>query len=170
VRRLLRGLATLVIFVVGLFFLVLALGGHLQLLDARKLMAEGKSAEGTIIGARSGGKKSASYYFSYEFPAGGVLHARKDVGVSYSDYQKLRAGSRILVRYDPGNPAKNVTTPEMAEFESIPNRLFLPGVALVLLGWWVARIVRKRPAPPTPPVSPATPERVRYVNPVRRGE
>ena len=163
--KLLRWLATLVILVAGLFFLVLALGGHLQLLDARRVMAKGQATEGTVTGARSGGQKSASYYFSYEFPAGGVVHARKNVGVSYSDYQKLRAGSKIQVRYDPENPAKNVTAPEMAEFESVPNRLFLPVVALALLGWWLARVVRRRPPPSVPPAEPA-----HYTSPVRRGE
>ena len=164
---LLRWLGTLLILAAGLFFLLLALGGHLQLLDARKVMAEGQPAEGTVTGLRRGTGKSASYYFSYEFPAGGAMHARKDVGVSYSDYQKLRTGSKILVRHDPENPAKNVTAPEMAEFESVPNRLFLPVAALLLLAWAVARIVRRRPASPAPP---ATPEPARSVSPVRRGE
>ncbi len=169
-KKLLRWLGTLVIFVAGLFFLVLALGGHLQLLDARRVMAEGQSAEGTVTGLRRGAGKSASYYFSYEFPAGGTIHAKKDLGISYGDYHELRRGSRIKVWYDPANPAKSVTTPEMAEFESVPNRLFLPGVALALLGWWVARIVRKRPSSAAPPPPPGAPEPARYVSPVRRGE
>jgi uncharacterized protein DUF3592 len=168
--KLLGWLATLVIFLAGLFFAVLALGGHLQLLEARKVMAQGQPVEGTVTGLRRGTGKSASYYFSYEFPAAGMMRARKDAGISYSDHHELRQGSKIKVWYDPANPANSVTTPEMAEFESIPNRLFLPGVALLLLGWWVTRLVRRRPAPPAPPASPATPEPTRYVSPVRRGE
>jgi uncharacterized protein DUF3592 len=167
---LLRWLGTLLILAAGLFFLLLALGGHLQLLEARKVMAEGQPAEGTVTGLRRGTGKSASYYFSYEFPAGGAMHARKDAGVSYGDYQGLRQGTRIKVWYDPAHPAKSITTPEMAEFESVPNRLFLPAAALLLLGWGVVRIVRRRPAPPAPPASPAPPEPTRYVSPVRRGE
>lgn len=166
--KLLGWLATLVIFLAGLFFAVLALGGHLQLLEARKVMAQGQAIEGTVTGLRRGTGKSASYYFSYEFPAGGVMLARKDASISYSDHHELRQGSRIKVWYDPANPASSVTAPEMAEFESIPNRLFLPGVALLLLGWWVARLVRRRS--PAPPASPAAPEPTRYVSPVRRGE
>ena len=169
-KKLLSWLATLVIFLAGLFFAVLALGGHLQLLEARTVMAQGQSVEGTVTGLRRGTGKSASYYFSYEFPAGGAIHARKDAGISYSHHQELRQGSKIKVWYDPANPLTSVTTPEMAEFESIPNQLFLPGVALLLLGWWFARLIRRRPAPPVPPASPATPEPTRYVSPVRRGE
>jgi hypothetical protein len=168
--RLLSALATFVIFATGLFFLLLALGGHLQLLEARTVMAEGRTAEGTVTALRRGGQKSASYYFSYEFPAGSAIQAKKDLSISYSDFHALRKGSNIKVWYDPASPAKSVTIPEMAEFESIPNRLFLPGIAVLLLGWWIARLVRRRPAPPAPPAQPAKPERVRYVSPVRRGE
>lgn len=165
--KLLKWLGTLIIFVAGVFFMLLALGGHLQLLEARRLMAEGRSAEGTVSGVRGGGRKSSSYYFSYEFPADGVMHARKDVGISYGDYHELRGRSRIKVWYDPENPARSITTPEMAEFESVPNRLFLPVVGLALLGWFVARIVRRSPAPPAPP---AAPDPAHQVPPVRRGE
>jgi uncharacterized protein DUF3592 len=168
--RLLGWLATVVIFLAGLFFAVLALGGHLQLLEARKVMAQGQPVEGTVTGLRRGTGKSASYYFSYEFSAGGATHAKKDAGISYGDFQELRQGRKISVRYDPAHPAHSITAPEMAEFESIPNRLFLPGVALLLLGWWVARLVRRRPAPPASPASSDTPEPTRYVSPVRRGE
>lgn len=59
--RLLNWLGTVLILVVGLFVLLLALGAHLQLLDARKLMSEGRLAEGTVTGARAGGKRSTSY-------------------------------------------------------------------------------------------------------------
>ena len=169
-KTLLRRLATFVVFAAALFFLLLALGNHLQLLEARTIMAEGQSAEGTVTGVRRGTGKSASYYFSYEFAAGGAMHAKKDAGISYDNYQALRQGNRIKVRYDPAHPDKSITAPEMSEFESIPNRLFLPGVALLLLGWWVARLVRRRPAPPAPPAPPDTPEPTRYVSPVRRGE
>lgn len=169
ISRLLTWLGTLAIFVAAAFFALLALGNHLQRLDAQKVMVEGQPAEGTVIGVRRGTGKSSSYYFSYEFAAGGTMHTKKDAGISYDNYQALRQGSKIKVRYDPAQPANSITAPEMAEFESIPNRLFLPGVAVLLFGWWAWRLFRKRPAPPAPPTQPATPE-PRYVSPVRRGE
>lgn len=135
------------IFVVGLFVLVLALGAHLQLLDARELMSQGRLAEGTVTDAHGGGKRSTSYYFTYEFPAGTVTHARKDRSISYGDYATMRRGNRIQVWYDPANPERSITAPEMAEHESWANRLFFPLAGLALLGWGVARIIRHpRPA------------------------
>lgn len=150
--RLLNWLGTVLILVVGLFVLLLALGAHLQLLDARKLKSEGRLAEGTVTDTRTGGKRSTSYYFSYEFPAGAVTRARKDRTISYRDYAKMRRGNRIQVWYDPASPESSITMPEMAEHESWANRLFFPLAGLALLGWGIARIVRRRR--PSTPVAP----------------
>ena len=169
--RLLRALGTLAIFVAALFFALLALGAHLQLLDARRVMAEGQVAEGTVNQLRKGTGKSASYYFGYEFPAAGASRSKRDASISYSDYQALRAGSKVRVWYDPANPAVSATRQERDEFESWPNRLFLPGVSALLLGWWIARLVRTRPPSPAPPAPPAKPAPTRgWVNPIRRGD
>jgi len=169
--RLLRALGTLALLFAGLFFALLALGGHLQLLEARRVMAEGQATEGTVNGLRKGTGKSASYYFNYEFSAGGAKHVKADVGLSYGDFHALRNGSKVKVWYNPANPAVSATLQERAEYESWPNRLFLPGVSVLLLGWWIARLVRKRPSSPAPPPSPGKPESPgRFVNPVRRGE
>jgi uncharacterized protein DUF3592 len=166
--RLLRRLATLVIFVAGLFFLLLALGGHLQLLDARRLMAKGGKVEGSVTQAYSGGRRSTAYYFDYEYPAaGGLKLSGKKRSISYSDYERLRPGTKVPVWHDPGNPGRSVTTAEMAELESWANRLFFPLVGLAFLAWGIYRVVGRRPAPPAPP---ATPEPARHPSPVRRGE
>lgn len=169
-RTLLRWLGTLLIFVAALFFLVLALGAHLQLLEARQLMAEGRAADGTITGVRKGRGKSSSYYFSYAFSVGGATHARTDVSVPYGEYQTLQEGRNLQVRYDPADPGKSVTKPEMAQLESWPNRLFFPILSLMFIGWWVARLARRRPSPPAPPSAPARPGPARFVNPIRRGD
>jgi len=162
--KLLNWLGTLLIVAIGLFALLLALGAHLQLLEARKLMSQGRQTEGMVTEAHGGGKRSTSYYFSYEFPAGNVKHARKNRSIAYGDYTQMRPGTRIQVWYDPANPERSITTPELAEHESWANRLFFPLVGLALLGWGVARIVR-RPRPPAPPAAPA-----HETSPIRRGD
>jgi uncharacterized protein DUF3592 len=165
---LLRWLGTLLILVAGLLFLLLALGGHLQLLEARKVMAEGTKVEGSVTQAYSGGRRSTAYYLDYEYPAaGGLKLSGKKRSISYSDYERLRPGTKVPVWHDAGNPERSITTAEMAELESWANRLFFPLVGLAFLAWGIARIVRKRPASPAPP---ATPEPARPVSPVRRGE
>ena len=169
--RLLGAVSTLAFFVAALFFALLALGGHLQLLDARRVMAEGQVAAATVSGLRKGTGKSSSHYFSYEFSADGKQkHAKANVTISYDAFHALRNGSKVKVWYDPANPALSVTQQERDELESWPNRLLLPGIAAILLAGWIRRLVRKHPAPPTPPAQPAKPEPTRYVSPVRRGE
>ena len=153
------------IFVVGLFFLVLALGGHLQLLDARRVMAEGAKVEGSVTRSYSGGRRSTAYYFDYEYPAvGGQKLSGRKRSISYSDYERLRPGTKVPVWHDARNPERSITTAEMAELESGANRLFLPLVGLALIAWGIARIFRRPPA--QPPTEPAP----QYTAPVRRGE
>ena len=151
-RKILRWLGTLLILAVGLFFLLLALGAHLQLLEARKLMSQGRQAEGTVTEARGGGKRSTSYYFSYEFPAGAVSYAGKNRSIAYGDFTQMRSGGKIQVWYDAAHPERSITAAELAEHESWANRLFFPLLGLALIGWGTARIVRRsRPSPPAAP-------------------
>jgi hypothetical protein len=169
--RLLRALGTLALFVAALFFALLTLGGHLQLLDARRVMAEGQVTQGTVTGLRKGTGKSSSYYFTYEFFAGGAKHAKTDVSVSYDAFHALRNGSKVKVWYDPANPAASATQQERDEFEFWPNRLLLPGITALLLGAWIWRLVRRPPSSPAAPPSPAKPQPAsRFVNPIRRGD
>ena len=169
--RLLGALGTLAFFVAALFFAVLALGGHLQLLDARQVMVEGQVAEATVSGLRKGTGKSSSHYFDYEFSVDGKQHAKTNVTISYDAFHALRNGSKVKVWYDPANPALSATQQEREEFESWPNRLLLPGIAAILLAGWIRRLVRKHPSSPVPPAPPAKPEPARgFVNPIRRGD
>ena len=169
--RLLGALGTLAFFVAALFFALLALGGHLQLLDARRVMAEGQVTEGTVNGLRKGSGKSSSHYFNYEFSAGGKQHAKTNVSISYDAFYALRNGAKVKVWYDPANPDVNATQQERDEIESWPNRLLLPGIAAILLAGWIRRLVRKPPSSPDQPAPPAKPEpATRFVNPIRRGD
>jgi hypothetical protein len=162
---LLRWLGTLLILAAGLFFLLLALGGHLQLLDARKVMAEGAKVEGSVIQAYSGGRRSTAYYFDYEYlAASGLKLPGQRRSISYSDYERLRPGTKVPVWHDAKNPERSITTAEMAELESWANRLFFPLVGLALLAWGVYRVVRRPPA--QPPAEPAP----QGTAPVRRGD
>lgn len=149
----LRWLGTTLILGAALFFLGLALGGHLQLLEARKLMATGTQAEATVSQKWSGGKRSTRYDFSYTFRVGDRSIERTVTGIGYGDYVKLQVGQRIPVWHEPSNAAKNITRTEMADLESWPNRLFGFVLGFALLGWGIARIVRRSRT--TPPPSPS---------------
>src|SRR5688572_33319690 len=96
-RSLPRRVATLSIFVSGLFFLMLGLGNHLQLLEARQLVAEGTKVEGSVTKAYSGGRRSTAYYFDYEYSAANAKFIGTKRSISFSDYEQLRPGTRIPV-------------------------------------------------------------------------
>ena len=164
-----RRLATFVIFAAGLFFLLLGLGNHLQLLEARQLMAEGEKVEGNVTKAYSGGRRSTAYYYDYEYSAAesGLKLSGEKRSISFSHYEQLRPGTRIPVWHDAWNPERSMTTAEMAERENWANWLFLPVLGFGLLGWGIFRLFRRLPSPPAqPPADPAP----RQTPPVRRGE
>ena len=139
----LRWLGTALIFLAGLFMLLLALGAHLELVEARRLIAGGRQAEATVteVGAP---RRSTAYRYSYAYSVGNARYARSDRSIPYGLRDSVRPRSRIAVWYDPAKPALATTTAELAEHESWANRLFFPVAGLALLGWAIARIVRAR--------------------------
>lgn len=140
----LRWVTTALILAGGLLFLLLALGGHLQLVEARELMSAGTQAQATITQKWSGGKRSSRHDFSYAFRVGDGQFEKTVTGIAYRDYEAMQVGARIAVWYEPANPARNVTGPELADLEWWPNRLFGLFAGLALCGWAVARILGRK--------------------------
>jgi hypothetical protein len=141
--RLLRWLGTALILCAGLFFLALFLAMHVQLVEARKLMETGARAEGTVTQMVGASKRSGRRDFTYAFRVGTEQFAKTVTGVGYDDYSEMRIGQTIVVRYRPDNPDRNITQPELTDLESWANRLFGLAVGLALIGWGIARIVRR---------------------------
>lgn len=140
--RILRWLATALIVAGALLCLLLALGSHLLLLEARDLMAQGRQVEGTVTETRTGGRRSTRYSFSYAYPAGSVRYAKANRTIAYRDYARMRRGQTIAVWYDPANPERSITVAEMADYESLANRLFFLLAGLAFLVWAITRVVR----------------------------
>lgn len=145
-----RWLGTGLIFLAGLVLLVLAAGAHLQLLEARKLIASGRQVQGTVTAVGTPRRSTASRY-SYSYPVGKAMgYSRVERSIPYAMRDSLGRGSKIAVWFDPANPAAATTTAELAEHESWGNRLFFPLTGIALLGWAIARIVRSRRRPTAP--------------------
>jgi Tfp pilus assembly protein PilW len=145
-----RWLGTALIFLAGLFVLLLALGAHLQLVEARQLVAGGKKTEGTVTQVGSARRRSTHYRVSYTYPVGNVAYTKSDRSISYGDANALTRGAKIPVWYDAANPEVATTTAELAEQEHLANRIFFPLIGFALLTWAVVRIVRPRRAATAP--------------------
>lgn len=138
----LRWLATSLILAVGLFVLLLALGSHLQLDEARKLMAQGRQAEGTVTEAYTVRRGSASAY-SYIYAVGSTNYSKSKRSIARSERARVPAGTKIPVWYDLAQPERATTRAEIAEMEDLGNRVIFPLIGLLLIGWAIARILHK---------------------------
>ena len=133
--------------VLAAFFGLLAVGHSLQVEEAREIWAHGNAVEGTLT-AQISQKKGAQYY-SYAYRAEGteITAERRSIPGAAAE---IPVGTKLVVRYDPGNPEKSTTAAELRELEHWGNRALLPLIALALLGWAIALVVRgRRKAPPT---------------------
>jgi hypothetical protein len=140
----LRWLATLLILAAGLLALLLALGAHLELGDARELMARGRQVEGVVTEAYAVRQGTASGY-SYAYAVGGTRYSAIKRSIPRGLKEKLPPGTRIAVWYDAADPPRSTTIAEIAELEGWANRVFFPLIGLALLAWAVVRMLpRKR--------------------------
>ena len=140
-----RWLATVLILLAGLFILLLALGAHLGLVEARKLVAEGRQTEGTVSELVAA-KGSTDYRYGYTYSVGTSRLMRTNQSIPFGEKDKLRPGTKIRVWYDPANPEHATAQAELAEQESWGNRIVFPLIGAALIGWGVARIFRRKPA------------------------
>ena len=129
---------TLLILAAGLVALAFALGAHLDLGEARQLMARGRQVEGVVTDA-----SAASY--NYAYAVGGMRYSAINRTIPRGLGEKLHPGTRIAVWHDPADPQRSITIAEVAELESWVNRLVLPLLGLALLAWAIVRMLpRKR--------------------------
>ena len=137
-----RWFFTILILVTGLFAAVLAIGHAISVRDAQQLMATGAQAEGTIT-EQLGARRSNAKFYSYKFNVAGRewTATRRDIPWAA---RELPVGSKVPVRYDTAKPERSITPAELAALEGWGNRAFFPLVAAGLLGWGIARIVRRR--------------------------
>ena len=137
-----RALATVAIFLAGLAAAFMALAHFLSIRSAEDLMSGGAQAEGTVT-AQHGAKGSNAKFYSYTFQANGRqwTATRRDIPWSA---RELPIGAKVPVRYDPAKPERSITPAELEQAAGWGNRIFFPLVAAGLLGWGIARIVRRR--------------------------
>ena len=149
----LRGFATAAIVVAAFFFLLLAGGAHLQLEEARRLIAAGNVAQGTVT-SLTAPRGSQAYSYAYEYAVGGKRYSKSNRSIPYGLKDTVPVGTPIQVWYDPRRPEVATTQAELADHESIANRVLFPLVAVALIAWAVKRTRRRPPA--TPPGSPGS--------------
>ena len=150
--RAIRWLATASIFAAATFFALLALGAHLQLVEGRELVAKGNAIEGSVIDVDIS-RRSTNTRMSYSYTVASGTYTRANRTIPYSEVDKVRRGTRVKVWIDPTKPDRSVTPPEMAEHESVTNRMFFPLASLALFAWGIARMLGGRveaPVPATP--------------------
>lgn len=141
-----RRVATALILVAGLFALLMAIGHHQSVEGARELMRTGAQAQGTVT-EQLGTRGSNAKYYSYTFRAGTREWVATRRGIPWAA-REIPVGAKIAVRFDPANPKDSITQAELEEAENWANRMLFPLAAAGLLGWAIARAVR-RPKRPT---------------------
>ena len=137
-----RLLVSAAIAAIALVALLLAGGAHLQLREARGLMATGVAAEATLTEVLGGGSRGGSHRYSYSFLVGTDRFEQVRRNITYDARYGSKAGDRVKVWYHPGNPAKSITRAELDSLEAWPNRIFFPVVGLALLAWAIVRLRR----------------------------
>ena len=142
-RRLLDWIVIGFILLFGLLMLVLTLGHHLQMGEARTLVESGTETQAVVTQMHGGRRNMRSY--SYRFKAAGQeVHAAKR-DIPYGMRDEFAPGDTIRVWYDPSDPArKNMTMAELHEMESWWNRL-APAVLGGGLIFLAARLMRRKP-------------------------
>lgn len=129
----------------GIFFLlmsaafgIIAVARQEALDEARELAATGVQTRAVVTAMRVTGKRGSSHNLSYRFRAEGRDAGATDRRIYHARYDELSIGDEIPVRYDPANPHRHVTAPELEELERWSDRLGFGGFALVWLGMSVA--------------------------------
>ena len=140
-----RRLATVLIWVAGLFAAFMAFAHFQSVERARELMRTGAQAQGTVT-EQLGTRGSNAKFYSYTFRAGTRewKATRRDIPWAA---REIPVGAKLAVRYDPAKPERSITPAELEEAESWANRMLFPLVAAALLGWGVARIARRKKPP-----------------------
>lgn len=139
--RILRWVVTASILLFGSLFLVLGLGMHLQLLEARRLVQEGAQAQATVTESGTA-RRSTATRITYEFSAAGRTYTARDRSIPFAARKSLPAGASVRVWHDRTNPAKSVTVAELDEMEAPGNRAFFPLAGIALIAWAILRMRR----------------------------
>ena len=137
---------------VGAFILLLGSVGfalcgfiaHTTLEEARALAASGIQTRAVVTGLSISGKRKSSHNLGYRFRVGD-----KDAGADHrrippARYHELEIGDEIPVRFDPANPHRHITAPELEQLERWGERIGFPFLSLAFLVWSYAHF-RDRP-------------------------
>ena len=130
---------TLLVLAAGLVVVARALGLHLELQEARRLMGQGRQVEGAVTETLNMRAGTASAY-SYTYAVGASSFTAQQRGIGSDAAQKLRPGSRIVVWHDSAKPERTTTVAEVVHLESWVHRMILPLVGALLIAWALWRI------------------------------
>ncbi|QJR13388.1 DUF3592 domain-containing protein [Usitatibacter palustris] len=142
-HRSLRWFITAAILAAATACALLALDAYQGLADARELVAKGGEIEGIITDVDVAGRHLSSR-ISYIYTVASGAHTRVNRPIPYAEVERLRRGAKIKVWVDPAKPEQAVTAAEVAEHESVVNRMLYPLACLTLFAWAIARIMGGR--------------------------
>lgn len=108
---------------------------------ARELAASGIQTRATVTGMRLTGKRGRSHNLSYRFRVAEREFGGTDRRIPSEKYDELDVGAEIAVRFDPANPHRHVTGPELEELERWSDRI---GYSLLSLAFLTACVSRLR--------------------------
>lgn len=127
-----RRFATPILLVFGLGFGIAAVVAQQTLDEARALARDGVQTTGTVTRANQWGKRNNRYYIEYRYVVAGKDLSRGGE-VSEEAFSELTVGTSLPVRFDPDNPLRAITGPELARIESLGTRAGFSAVSAVLL-------------------------------------
>jgi Protein of unknown function (DUF3592) len=151
-RRVERRFATPILLVYGLGFGIAAVVAQQTLDEARALAREGVQTTATVTQAKLWGKRNTNYYIAYRYVVAATDLSRGG-DVTEEAFSELTVGKSLPIRFDPDNPQRAISGPELALIESWKTREGYSGVSvglLVIFGVRVRNWIRAKAPSPQP--------------------
>ena len=147
-----RRFATPLLLVGGIAFGIAAVVAQQTLDEARALVRDGVQTTATVTQANLWGKRNSRYYIGYRYVVAGKDLSRGGE-VTQEAFSELTVGMSLPVRFDPDNPQRAISGPELALIESWRTREGFFGISVVLLVIFGVRVrnwIRARAPSPQP--------------------
>ena len=147
-----RRFGTPLFLVCGLALGIAAVLQQQTLNEARALARDGVQTTATLTQAKVWGKRNTRYWVEYHYVVAG-----KDLSgggeAAEEAFSQLTVGMSLPVRFDPDNPERAISEPQLALLESWRTRVGYPAVSAVLLVTFGVRVrnwIRAKAPSPQP--------------------
>ncbi|MEO5676903.1 MAG: DUF3592 domain-containing protein [Usitatibacter sp.] len=147
-----RRLATPLLLVGGIAFGIAAVVAQQTLDEARALARYGVQTTGTVTQAHLGGKRNTRHYIGYRYVVAGK-DLSKGGEVTEEAFSELTVGVSLPVRFDPDDPHRAISGPELARIESLWTRVGFSASSAMLLVIFGVRMwnwIRAKASSPKP--------------------